>query len=196
MQQPFTLLAGGLQVSDTLIIVPGVNYSLASESLICKSVLKWWHGGFPWGLCGKESACQCRRHGFDPKCCRATKAVRHNYRACAPEPIHPRTRALQPEKPPQWEALDLQLESSPCSLQWEQSLSSNKDSVQPEIISKKKKMTWVTAAPWSPQHNFRFPTSFAGEHDTLGEIPWTIQGGSAHIKSLRCSTASSGISSN
>ena len=21
---------------------------------------------FPWGLSGKESNCQCRRHGFDP----------------------------------------------------------------------------------------------------------------------------------
>ena len=37
------------------------------------------------------------------------------------------------EKPSQWEALALQLESSPCSPQVRKSLSSNKDATQPEI---------------------------------------------------------------
>ena len=50
----------------------------------------------------------------DPTCCRATKPVRHNYRACEPQLLSPhatttearapRARALQQEKPLQWEA--------------------------------------------------------------------------------------------
>ena len=28
--------------------------------------LKWLIGGLSWWLSGKESDCQCRRHGFDP----------------------------------------------------------------------------------------------------------------------------------
>ena len=50
----------------------------------------------------------------DPTCRRATKPMRHNYWAHAPqllslraattEPCMPRARALQQEKPPQWEA--------------------------------------------------------------------------------------------
>ena len=54
----------------------------------------------------------------DPTCCGATKPARHNYWACALEPTShnywsprattteacaPRARALQQEKPPQWE---------------------------------------------------------------------------------------------
>ena len=37
---------------------------------------------FPWWLRGKESACQCRRHRFNPwsrKIPLATKSVHHNY---------------------------------------------------------------------------------------------------------------------
>ena len=50
----------------------------------------------------------------DPTCCRATKPVHHNYWACVPlllspcatttEACAPRARALQQEKPLQWEA--------------------------------------------------------------------------------------------
>ena len=58
--------------------------------------------GLPWWLSGKKSACQCRRHGFDPwsrkiphaagqlgPC--ATTTETHTPKACAP----------QQEKPPQ-----------------------------------------------------------------------------------------------
>ena len=45
----------------------------------------------------------------DPTCRAATKPVYHSYWARAP----------QQEKPPQWEACGLQLESSPHSLQLE-----------------------------------------------------------------------------
>jgi len=31
--------------------------------------------GLPWWLSGKESACQCRRHGFDPSSRKTPHAV-------------------------------------------------------------------------------------------------------------------------
>ena len=53
--------------------------------------------GLPWWLSSKESACQCRRHGFDPRsrkipgaveqlgvCSTATQHTCLNRRACAP----------------------------------------------------------------------------------------------------------------
>ena len=64
----------------------------------------------------------------DPTCHRATKLVHHNYWACALEPAShdywspcatpteahmPRARALQQEKPPQWEAHCTTTKSSP-----------------------------------------------------------------------------------
>ena len=55
----------------------------------------------------------------DPTCRRATKPERHNYWAHVPQllkPTHPKARALQQEKPPQWEACT---KSSPCSPQLE-----------------------------------------------------------------------------
>ena len=74
------------------------------------------------GLSGKESICQCRRHGFSPwsrktpyaATC-APKLLSLCFRAWEPQllkPEHPRTHAPQ-EKPPQREALAPQLESSP-----------------------------------------------------------------------------------
>ena len=78
----------------------------------------------------------------DPISLGATKPMCHNYRACAPapgsrhywahvlqllKPAYPRACAQQQEKPPQWEAGAVQLESSPCSLQLEKSLHSNED---------------------------------------------------------------------
>ena len=62
----------------------------------------------------------------DPKCCGATKPVRHNYWACALEPVShnearaPTAHALQQDKPPQWEAHIL-----------------NKDPMQPKINKNK-----------------------------------------------------------
>ena len=76
----------------------------------------------------------------DPTCLGATKPVRHNYSACALESLshnywahvlqllkaeHSRACALQWEKPPQWEAHPLHLESSPHLLQLEKSLCAN-----------------------------------------------------------------------
>ena len=78
---------------------------------------------------GKESACQCRRHRFDPwsgknpHAMGATKPMHHSYWACALEPgnhnyeahvlqllkpVHPRSCAQQQEEKAQWEAHTLQ----------------------------------------------------------------------------------------
>ena len=83
----------------------------------------WWLRilllALPWWLSGKESACQCRRTGFSPwagkipPCSRATKPVRQLLRPCALATEAPGVCALQHEKPLQWEAYTLQLESSP-----------------------------------------------------------------------------------
>ena len=73
----------------------------------------------------------------DPACCRAAKPVHHNYWSCALEPMShnywayepqlriprattteahaPRAHALQQEKPPQWEAWELQQRAAPTS---------------------------------------------------------------------------------
>ena len=64
----------------------------------------------------------------DSTCCRATKPMYHNYWAHAT-----RACAQQQKKPPQQEALTLQLESSPHSPQLEKSSCSNKDPVKPKI---------------------------------------------------------------
>ena len=61
--------------------------------------------GLSWWLSGKESTCQCRRHGFDPRsrkiphACRATLLRGHNHGACAPGPgrhNHRTLKALEP----------------------------------------------------------------------------------------------------
>ena len=58
----------------------------------------------------------------DPTCHGATKPVRHNYWACALEPVshsywvhEPRARALQQEKPLQWEARAPQQRVAPAN---------------------------------------------------------------------------------
>ena len=68
--------------------------------------------GLSWGLSGKESACQCRRHGFDPwvwddptlhgaskPMTTTTEPVLSSLRAATTEALHLRACALQPEKP-------------------------------------------------------------------------------------------------
>ena len=106
--------------------LPGQDTSYQNLSL------KMHQMGLPWQFSGKESACQCRRHRFDPWSRRipqalgAAKPRHHNFWACGLEPgshNHWSPHALEPtlrnETPPQWEACALQLESSPCRLQLE-----------------------------------------------------------------------------
>ena len=70
-------------------------------------------GGFPGGLNGKESICQCRRHGLDPwlgktphteqlnPCATTTEPVLQSPGTTAPEVHAPQSLALQQEGPPQ-----------------------------------------------------------------------------------------------
>ena len=87
--------------------------------------------GLPWWLSGKESACQCRRHRFDPWSGRIPHAseqliVCHNYWACALEPMVPK-RSQCNEKPTHV------AREYPYSLQLEKCQCSSEDPAQPKI---------------------------------------------------------------
>ena len=90
--------------------------------------------GLSCWLSGKESTCQCRRHRFDPWSGKIPHAAGHlSLCTTTTESMHPRAHALQQEKPPQWEAQALRLESSPHSPQLQKNPGSNKDSAQTKI---------------------------------------------------------------
>ena len=103
----------------------------------------------PWWLSGRESRCQCRRHGFDPWSGRIPHAVEHlkstshsswahslepgsrKYWAHVPQLLKaacPRAHAPQEEEPLQWGACIPQLECSPClpKEQWRPSTAKNR----------------------------------------------------------------------
>ena len=114
--------------------------------------------GLPWWLSGKASACQCRRHRFDPWSRKIPHAMEHlspmccNYWACALEPrtwnfwdLNPRE---QQEKPPRWGARALRLESSPRLRQLVKSPGNKEDPAQQKTKNKKqKKTTVITGKP-------------------------------------------------
>ena len=109
----------------------------------------------PCWLSDKQSACQCRRHRFEPWSGKIPHAI-EQFSLCATiiEPVlqSPGTTtikptghsywslhalepsALQQQKPPQWEAHALQLECNPCLPQWGKSPNSNKDTAQPKML--------------------------------------------------------------
>ena len=81
------------------------SFSVAANLKLLQSSSKKEYRGLPWGLSGKESACQCKRHGFDSwsqkiphaseqlsPCTTTTEPVLQNSRAAAVEP----TGRLQP----------------------------------------------------------------------------------------------------
>ena len=108
----------------------------ASVSCSCKT--KLIHSRIPWWSSGKESACQCRGHGFDHgsrKIPKATGQLRpgtttseptgHNcWRPCA------LSRDPQQEKALQWEARASQPGRSPYSPQLEKNSRCNEDLAQ------------------------------------------------------------------
>ena len=105
--------------------------------------ITWGGCGLPWWLSGKESTCQCRRHGSDPwsrKIPHATEQL--SPQATTTEPVLqslgtasgacvPQSPAPHEEKLLWGEACALQLDSSPRSLQLEKTASS-KDPAQPK----------------------------------------------------------------
>ena len=122
---------GGLQSMGS----QRVRYNWLTKQLPCissyskKSLLKS-AVGLPSWLSGEESACQFRRHRFDPwpertphameqpsPCAATTKSAPYSPEAATPEAHCPRACALQQEKPQQGEVCLPQLESSPCSPQ-------------------------------------------------------------------------------
>ena len=91
-------------------------------------------GGLPRWLSGKESACQCKRHKFDPwsgKSPHPTKPKRHNYWACA---LEPGAISTEPTRHNYWSLCTLDSVSSitreTCALQLEKILSSNREHSQ------------------------------------------------------------------
>ena len=98
--------------------------------------------GLPWWFSGKEPACQCRRHGFNPwsgkipltseqLCATATGPSLQSLATAMTMSHSPFTP--QQKKPPQWEARAPQLDCSPYSPKLEKSPRSNKHSPQPSI---------------------------------------------------------------
>ena len=91
--------------------------------------LRWWYSG-------RDSACQCRRHGLGSliweysTCCRQLKSMRHNYWGHSLKPSNhnywapvlqllkpecPTVCAPEEEKPLQWEACALQQRTVPLT---------------------------------------------------------------------------------
>ena len=92
------------------------------------SISEWIILGLPWWLSGKESASQCRRHGFDPWSGKIPRAAeQRSPQATTAEPeltarelqllksVNARAHALQPERPPLGEACSPKLDKSLCS---------------------------------------------------------------------------------
>ena len=52
-------------------------------------------GGLPWWLSGKESACQCRKHGFSPKYVKIP--LPGSNQACVPQLLSLCFRACKPQ---------------------------------------------------------------------------------------------------
>ena len=111
--------------------------------------------GLPWWLSGKESACQCRRHRFNPwsrkiphalkqlsPCTTAVEPVLQSPGTTTTEPTAAATEAHVPESPcssttrdvTTMRCLNTAKKSSLCSLQLERCLHSNKDPAQPKKI--------------------------------------------------------------
>ena len=117
--------------------------------------------GLPWRFGGKESACSCRRHRFDPwsrKIPHASEQLSHTYWAvlwsprcrasgnlttellwCSYWSPHAESLGSTTREAATQEGCPLQLENSPCSAQVEKCLHSNEDPAQ-----SKKKTTHTT----------------------------------------------------
>ena len=95
----------GLQIGPPSVIQVNM-LGLFLDQVIC---LKLYEMRLPWWLRGKESACPCRKHGFHLWSRKvlgqghgATKPMCHNYRSHVLRvlnPVRPRARLLQEEKP-------------------------------------------------------------------------------------------------
>ena len=122
-----------------------------------KQELSWW-------LSGKESICQCGRHGFDPwsrkilhateqlsPCTTAIEAVFQSLRTTTTEPWSLSNWSLSPcstaREAIAWGVHAPQLESSPCSRQLEKSPCSHEDPTQ-QINHLNKELTLKKYEVW------------------------------------------------
>ena len=129
--------------------LPSIQQSLKIQFPLSSSKVKSSPEGIPRWPSGKESTCQCRRHRFDPWSGKIPHAAGHlSLCTTTTESMHPRAHALQQEKPPQWEAQALRLESSPHSPQLQKNPGSNKDSAQTKI----KKWNYLKKNDFHLQH--------------------------------------------
>ena len=124
------------------------------DHLSSKNILQGWRAGLPWWLSGKESACQCRRHGLDlwsgedPTCLGATKSAGHSYWAHALEPrscnylahtpqlvkpTGPRARASPTREVTTVRSLCITTRKWPHSPQLEKNLHGNRDPAQQKL---------------------------------------------------------------
>ena len=125
-----------VKLQDTKVIHRNLLYSWTFFAAQWIRIRLLMQGTWVWSLVWEDSTCY-----------RATKPVRHNYwrlhalgpASCNCLSLHAATteahmpRACAPrEKPPQWVACALQLESSPCSPQVEKSPCSSEDPAQPK----------------------------------------------------------------
>ena len=108
--------------------------------------LKKNNGGLPWWHSGWESACQCKGHGFDPwsgrtphateqlsPCAATAEPALWSPWATTAEAHMPRARALQQERPQQWEGRAPQGRVAPTHRNGRGPARSNEDPTQPKI---------------------------------------------------------------
>ena len=141
--------SGIFPVLVELIRLQGVSRkSLQWYACHCKARDGW----SPRKKIKKESTCQCRRHRFNPwskkipctkqqlspepqllsLCSRDCEPYLLSPSTAATESYTPWSPALQQERPPQWEACALHLESNPTHHNQRKSPHSNKDPTQPK----------------------------------------------------------------
>ena len=118
--------------------------------------------GLPWWLNGKESTCQCRRHGFNPCSGRIPRTPEQlSPFATTTEAPRPRSCAPQQKKPLQSEACTLQLKRSLHLPQLEKNQCSNEDPAWPKNEKKTTKLvygvvpTWILSGKYYCSHSYK-----------------------------------------
>ena len=113
---PASALTADAEASSSCraVFLPAHSDTSAIDDHPCTAALKNAFLGFPWWLSGKESACRCKNHGFDPwprkiphateqlsPCTPTIEPVLESPGAAAAKAWVPRACARQQEKPVQ-----------------------------------------------------------------------------------------------
>ena len=126
---------------NALFLYSRGNLYANSKSLCCppetKSIIRQYlNQGFPGGSVVKNLSASAGDRGSIPGPGRCPCAMEQLSPCVQLLSACPRACALQQEKPPQWEARTLQLESSPRLLQLGRSPHSKEEPAQPKIMNK------------------------------------------------------------